>query len=370
MVAKMLAFSILLGIIVYCYASIFLMRNYTMYVQSQSLTNSVFFFISAMLGNYDPVEVYASEDAWNMPILVSFLLLTAIVMLSLLVAILTHTYETNHANLQLAMRRIRLETVSMLIVDPDTRMLNCSGPPFSLLTILFAPIMFTPSARYCSTLLLKTLYVFFILPLPMLVYIVLSLLLVLPVYVLKTYHLLKSGPEQSQCTLNCGKVLKLMIWLVTGVPILLRLVIYDSIDTVKTLLEDVEPDLLHKRKITPRSSTIDPDSSKLLAAPQETSDASVSPLFQRFVKIKDLDSVLCLKVCTYNPHSATRWVQMEAMERRFHMALDFIDIPLVASAIDKAENHSKETSRDLRSTLTLLQALMRSQTDLQSEDLA
>lgn len=365
----MLAFSILLGIIVYCYASVFLMRNYTQYIQSQSLCNAIFFFISAMLGNYDPVEVYTSPDGLNMPLLVSFLLLTSIVMLSLLVAILTHTYETDQANLQLAIRRIRLENVSMLIVDPDTRMLNCSGPPFSLLTVLFAPIMLTSSARYCSTLVLKTLYVLFILPFPMLVYLVLSLLLVLPVYVLKIYTLLRPSPEQPKCALNCSKVLKLTYWLVTGLPVLLRLVIYDSIDTVKTLLEDVEPDLLHKRRITPRSSTLDPDSSRLLA-PQESSDPAVSPLFQRFEGTKDLNSALCVKVSTYNPHYATRWVLMEAMERRFHMALDFIDIPLVTSAIDKAENHSKETNRNLRSTLSLLQALVRSQTTLQSEDLA
>lgn len=366
----MLAFSVLLSIIVYCYASIFLMRNFNQSTATLSLCNAIFYFISAMLGNYDTAEVYASPDAWNMPILVSFLLLTAIVMLSLLVAILTHTYETNQANLQLAVRRIRLETVSMLIVDPDTRLLNCSGPPFSLLTFLFFPIMFTPSARYCSTLVLKTIYVLFILPIPMLFYLILSVLLIPPVYFLKVYNILKSNTEESQCSLGLRKVLKIVVWLVTGIPVLLRVIIYDSVETVKTLLEDVEPDLLYKRKITPRSSTMDPDSSGLLATPQETSDPTLSPLFQRFAKTKELDSALCAKICTYNPHYATRWVQMEAMERRFHMALDFIDIPLVSSAINKAETTSKETNRDLQATLGLLQSMLRAQSTLQSEDLA
>jgi hypothetical protein len=188
MIVRTLGFSLILGMILYMFSSIFLLRNYKQTSDSQGVKEALFYFFCMMLGNFDPQQISDSTDQWMMPLVVVFIVMVTVIILNLLVAILNSMYESTQEGQQVEFRYILLEYVSCNLPSEQYRLLNCSIPPFSIISLPLIPFMYTSHAAFVSTVALKVQYVCFILPFLLILFLVLSLIALPPAYLLRLYR--------------------------------------------------------------------------------------------------------------------------------------------------------------------------------------
>jgi len=385
MVVKTLGFFMLLGIIVYAYASIFLMRNFRKTPAAESISHSFYFFYNMMLGAYDPEEIYLLDDAWNVPMLYSYTIVTVIVLMSLLIAILSHLYEQSYGQMKMEFRQILIQHVSVSIVSPKYRLLNCSVPPISCIALPFLPFMFTPWASKVSKLVLQASYIACILPWVLALFLVVSGLVALPAYLFHFVAILRSRAVKVETFGESGEVspqvkvnvcCKAFGWLLLGPFVITYTIFKDTFYLAKDLTEDVEPEILAKEKVwadssasTTRDSHNSPENSSILPKPtlQESLSHDNKDQTDNFsarfrVRLSDnplVDRELVLRMCRFTKHLATPWVAEGEMERRFFTALEFVDVVSITAAISKADQSRGDDSKRILKTMLMLGSLLR-----------
>lgn len=385
MVVKTLGFFLLLSIIIYAYASVFLMRNFRQAPPADSISHSFYFFYNMMLGAYEPEEYYAWEDAWNVPMFYSYTIVTIIVLMNLLIAILSHLYEQSYGRMRLEYRQILTEHVSVNIVSPKYRLLNCSVPPLSCLALPFLLFMFTPWASKVSKLVLQGIYIACILPWVLVLFLVMSGLVALPAYLFHFVAILRSRAVKVETFEGDGEMspqtkgnvcCKALGWLLLGPFVITYTIFKDTFYLAGDLTDDVEPGILAKEKVWvdfsaahTRDSRNSPENSSIL--PKPTFQESIShdnkdqtdSFSARFrVRLSDnplVDRELVSRVCQFTRHLATPWVAVREMERRFFTALEFVDVALITAAINKTAQTRGDDSKRILKTMLMIGSLLR-----------
>jgi hypothetical protein len=315
MLLQTVGFSVLLGFIIYCYSSIYLMRNYQSTPQAVDIQSSLFYYFNIMLGSYDPKEVSGSWDSWAEPTTVSFIILTSIVMLNFLVAILTHIHERNQQALKSEHRKILLKSAQLAVATPRNQLIVCAIPPLSVLILPLTPLLFTRYGARISAITLKSLYCILFAPVLAVVFLGLSLLLVPITYISQLCRYYRKG--------NCA------IWLVLGLPLLLKQAFIDLYLFLSHIT--TQPDISLLTRDTVRSDCTLPS----LSQDSLQSDSNCSLLSTAEIPTL-VDTDLIAKVMVYDRRCGSIHLPEAEMERRFTMQLRFLDVELVSKAILKA----------------------------------
>jgi len=361
------------------------MRNFRKVPEAESIGHSFYYFYNMMLGAYDPEEIYVLEDTWNGPMVYSYTIVTVIVLMSLLIAILSHLYEESSGRMRLEFRQILVEQVSVSIVSPKYRLLNCSVPPLSCLSFPFLPLMFTPWAAQVSKVVLLMIYVVCILPCVLSLFVTLSILVALPAYLFHFVAILRSRAVKVETFEESGEVTpqtkinvccRAIGWLAFGPFIIAYTILKDTFYLAGNLTEDVEPDILAKEKAwadssasTTRDSHNSPENSTILPKPtlqeslshdnHDQTDSFSSRFRVRLSENPLADRDLVARVCLFSKHLATPWINAVEMERRFFTALEFVDVVLVTGAISKATQSHGDDSKRILKTMLMINSLLR-----------
>lgn len=366
MIVKTLGFSLLLGIVVYVYAAIYMMRNYKVYQETADIQSTLFYFFSIMLGNYDPSVMYTPYDSWAMPMAVTFSIITSIILLNFLIAMLSQLYESNQASQLLEYRRILSRFIALNLPSAKYRVLNCSVSPFSLLSALFVPLLFTSQAKRVSTLIVKGTFLAVFLPINLVVFLVTSLALVLPAYIYRFFALAKGRTVASKTfseeseeaeKSTCKERLQ---WAVCGLFILLGAVGKDTVQFAKVVMKDADSSIL-KHESLHGFAKVSPETENPTSLSRENRPLQplfsprqdhASALLSRLAATSDLDTALLQRISIFSPHLATPWLTAEETERRFNTALEFVDVELVRITIEKVElHHDLDTKKALKRLL-------------------
>lgn len=363
MIIKTLGFSLLLGIVIYVYAAIYMMRNYQVYTETANIQSSIFYFFNMMLGNYDPAVMYEPYDSWAMPMAVTFCIITSIILLNFLIAMLSQLYDSNKASQVLEYRRILSRFIALNLPSAKFRLLNCSVSPFSLISVLFMPLMFTSLARHASTLIVRTTYLVFFLPINLIVFVVSSLVLILPAYISHFFVVAKGqtvsakafSEESEEADKSACR--EIAHWAAFGLFILLKAAVTDTAKFIRMISKDVDWRVLNQEslhgvaKVLPSVITPTPNSEEnnlFLPVTSPRQDLA-SALLTKLSATSDLDTALLQRVGFFSSHLATPWLTAAEMERRFATELEFLDVELVRVAIEKVElRHELDTKKALK----------------------
>jgi len=366
MLFRTLGFSLILGMILYIFSSIFLLRSYKLTPESQGVKEALFFFFCIMLGNFDPQLVTDSQDSWMMPLVVLFIVTVTIILLNLLVAILTSMYESTQEGQQVEYRHILLEYVSCNLPSEKYRLLNCSIPPLSLVALPLLPCMFTSHAAFVSTAVLKLQYTCCILPFLLLLFLVLSLIALPPAYLLRLCRGGRSTvnayeePEQTNSFHFWGAVR----WLFLGPWHLLYVLVGDMHRAATILLQDVEPELLRMEGVRLEAS----ESGSLLSISESREDKNATVAlgalhYARLAQSSGVDKETLQRVCRFERDCVSPWLSVEQAEKRFCVCLALMDVEVLSAAVLKARKRWVKKGKEVTTQLARMELLMKEMRD-------